>query len=248
MSSSHRLLVLSIVCLVALPGLAGGRRRAASSPGAAANPGGDCFTFGLIRAGLKASYLTTQASGNVSYTITYISDNGTQVHTTQHVTTPQATADADTILDTEIVGPLRAVRHFNVKTTTTVPILGASTVEADVNFVPSWISGPAQGWCTGATWDISPVTQTLVSTTAFGQTTSVVTTLASQGTVLSAADSITVPAGTFSCVKHRATVISGSTLSPAIAWTSREYGVTVRQDTLDQNGNVTSVTELQSIQ
>jgi hypothetical protein len=68
-----------IGCLVVLsvaPVSSGGaaRRRAAPSIPKTAAPSSDCHTFGFVTAGTKASYLSTTSNGNVTYTITWISD------------------------------------------------------------------------------------------------------------------------------------------------------------------------------
>src|SRR6185295_4010498 len=89
-SASRRLLPLfALFLLVAVPSQAQ-KRRSVRVPPPASGPIGQCHTFGLVRAGLVASYLTTGApGGNVSFIITYISDTPTQTKTTQKVTTPQ---------------------------------------------------------------------------------------------------------------------------------------------------------------
>ena len=71
---------------------------------------------------------------------------------------------------------------------------------------------------------------------------SIVTSIAAQGEVLAVADVITVPAGTFSTVKYKGVVVSGSSVQTAITWVSMQKNIVVRQDTLDGAGNVTSTT------
>jgi hypothetical protein len=230
---------------------AAARRRAAPSlpGGGGSQPGGsDCHTFALVTPGTVASYLTTTSGGNVTFTITWISDTPTQTKTTQKVTTPQATSDVETTLDGEIVGTLRALKHFYVKTTTAVPFLGNTVAEADVTFVPSLAAGPAEGWCTNATWSIPATTETIVSKSLAGQQSQIVTTIASQGKVLAVGESVTVPAGTFRTVKYLSYTVSGTGAQPAITWTSMDRSVVVKQDTLDANGAVTSSTQLTSLQ
>lgn len=220
------------------------RRRAVRSglPKAAV---GDCHTFGLVQAGLKATYHAEAPGGDADFTITYISDTPTRVHTTQDVSTAQGNATAETVVDGEIVGNLRAIKHINVEVVTIVPVLGRVTTEVDVDFVPSLASGPAAGWCVGAKWTVPPVTETIVTRSPAGTFTDVVTTIASEGEVLAVGESITVPAGTFRTVKYRSAIVTSSNaVQPAITWVSMEHNIVVKQDTLDAAGNVTSVTEL----
>jgi hypothetical protein len=223
-------------------------KRRISSPPAAPGNSGNCHTFGFVRAGLKGSYLTTSPSGNVTYTITWLSDTATQTVTTQKVTTPQATTEVETHLDGETVGPLRGLKHLYTKSTTPAPVIGSVVVEVDIDFVPSLIAGPAAGWCAGATWNVPPSTETITTKTAFGTQTQIQTTAASTGEVLAVNESITVPAGTFRTVKYRGTIVADNNAQTAITWTSMPDAIVVRQDTLDSNGNVTSTTTLQSMQ
>jgi hypothetical protein len=240
-------LLSCLIVLVAFP-VEGQRRRATrSAPGGL--PTGQCHTFGFVKAGTKATYVTVTPQGNVNFTVTYLSSSATQTKTTQAVTTPQGSADAETTIDTETINSLLATKRILTLTSTTVPVLGKLTTEVEITFTPSLTIGPSGGWCTGAKWTIPAVTQTIVTRAAMAPPqTTIVTTFQSEGEVLAVGESITVPAGTFSTVKSRGTTTSGDTVSPAITWMSMEHNVTVRQDTLDQNGNVTTTTELTAFQ
>jgi len=243
-----RLLPLfALVFLIALPSQAQKRRSVRVLP-PASSPTGQCHTFNLVRAGLVASYLTTAPSGNVTFVVTYIYDNGTQTKTTQKVTTPQGNADAETILDGEVIGSLRTLKHLNVKTTTTVPVIGKLTTTVDVTWVPSLAAGPASGWCVGATWDVAPSVQTLTATTLGAPVSTITTTAGSQGEVLAVGESITVPGGTFNTVKYKGILVTADGAQPAITWVSMADNIVVKQDTLDAAGNVTTVTQLTALQ
>ena len=248
MSRKYLAPIALAVLLVVFPAEAA-KRRSAAAPGGAAGPGpGGCHTFGLVRAGLVAGYhATTSNGGTADFEITYISDTPTKLITTQKTTTAQGTAEADTTVDGEIVGNLRGLKHIKVKGSSTVPVLGKITVETDIDFVPSLIAGPAAGWCTGAKWTVSPVTETITVKSPVSNITNTVTTIASEGEVLAVGESITVPAGTFQTVKYRGVIISGDNPKPAITWVSMADNIVVKQDTLDASGNVTSVTELTSL-
>ena len=235
------------VSLFAVAPAEAAKRRAVRSPSFVGG-NNQCHTFGLVRAGLVAGYLSNAQGGDVSFTITYISDTPTQVKTKQKVVTPQATTEVETVVDGEVVGNLRGIKHINTKGSVTVPILGKTPMEVDVDFVPSLIAGPAAGWCVGNKWTVSPVTETIVSKTAAGTQTIVVTTIASEGEVLAVGEEITVPAGKFKTVKYRGAIVSGNDVSPAITWVSMEHNIVVKQDTIDAAGNVTSVTRLMELQ
>ncbi|MEO8379303.1 MAG: hypothetical protein ABI779_06535 [Acidobacteriota bacterium] len=246
----RRLLPLLVLAVLLVSPVQAQKRRAVRSPGPTPPAGGNCHTFNYVRAGLKASYLTTQASGNATFTITYIFDNANQTKTTQVVTTAQATANAETLIDGEAFGAnLRGIKHINVKTTTQVPVLGSITLVNDINFVPSLTAGPMGGWCTGATWSVPSVTETLTTSgSPVPVPPQIITTIASTGEVLAVGESLTVPGGTFNTVKYRGALVSGTSVQTAITWVSMADNIVVRQDTLDAGGNVTSVTNLTNLQ
>jgi hypothetical protein len=229
--------------LFSVPAFAAKRRAARSAPAAAVGTGA-CHTFGLVRAGLVASYHSTAPSGDADFTITYITDTPTFTHTKQKTTTAQGTADAETRLDGEVSGNLRGLKHMNVKVSTVVPFLGAVTTEVDIDFVPTLTLGPAAGWCVGNTWSVAPVTETIVTRSPAGQQQQVVTTIGGTGEVLAVGETITVPGGTFQTVKYRGTSVSATAVETAITWVSMEHNIVVRQDTVDANGAVTSTTVL----
>lgn len=245
----RRLLVFSLLVLSLVPTAQAQRRRRAVRSGPAAPVSGQCHTFGLVQAGLVATYLTTTPGGNVNFTVTYISDAPTLTHTTQKVTTPQGNADADTILTGEIVGNLRAIKHLFVRTVSVVPVIGSFTVDVDIDFVPSLAAGPAAGWCVGNTWTTAPSVQTIMVRPSIGPPTTITNNLiASEGIVLAVGEEITVPAGKFNTVKYRGSIVgANNTVSPAITWVSMEHNIVVRQDTLDAGGSVTSVTQLMEL-
>lgn len=241
--SLKRIPLLVAVSLLIVFAAEGQKRRAVrSAPPSAV--GNDCHTFGLVQAGRIADYRAVAPSGTATFTITWISDTPTRTHTTQRTVTPQATTEVETVLDGEIVGNLRGLKHFNLKGSVIVPVLGRTPLEVDVTFVPSLLAGPAAGWCVGAKWTTAPVTETIVATTAAGSFTNVVTTIESQGEVLAVGASVTVEGGTYDTVKYRGAVISGQDVQLAITWVSMEYNVVVKQDTIDAAGNVTSTLEL----
>jgi hypothetical protein len=242
-------IALSILITAAPTASAAGRRRAAKAPAAAVTnpPPGGCHTFGFVRAGLFASYNSVAQSGNASFTITYISDTATQTRTTQRTVTAQGNADAETRLDGEVVGNLRALKHIYIKVTTVVPVLGATSIETDIDFVPSLIAGPVDGWCPGAKWTVNPSTQTVVVKSLAGTQQFVNQVIGSEGEVLAVGESVTVPGGTFNTVKYKSAIVSGNSVQPAVTWVSMEHNIVVKQDTLDASGAVTSVTELQSV-
>lgn len=225
------------------------RRRAVRSPGTSAASGGDCVTFGSPRIGMKASYLTTSPSGNVTYQVTYVSESATEARTTQKVQTPQGNADVETRMDFETVHTsfdLRALKKLNVKSTTSAAGF-PFVIETEIDFVPSMILGPVSGWCEGATWTVPATTETIRVTSIAGPQISTQTTIAFEAEVLSVDETITTPAGTFRCVKARGYQISGTNAAPTISWNSVEHYITVRQETLDASGAVSQVTELQRI-
>lgn len=246
--SIRRTLVLSLlaVCLVA-PAEAQRRRavRFITTPVA----GGQCHTFGLVAAGLKASYLSTTPSGNVTFQITYVSDTPTRAHTTQSVQAPSGNAEVVTILEGEVLGAIRTLRHVNVKTTSVVPVVGSVTTEADINYAPSLAAGPVDGWCVGNTWNttLSPSVQTVVTRPPFGPPTTITQNAASEGEVLAVGEVRTAAGRQFNTVKYRSVSRVGTSVETSVTWVSMEHNIVVRQETLDAAGNVTSVTELTAL-
>jgi len=246
----RRIVIGCLLAVLIAPVSNGAARRRAvpAKPAAPAPGGGDCHTFGLVTPGTKGTYLTTTSNGNVNFTITWISDTPTQTKTTQHVVTPQATTDVETTLDGVVSGPLRGIKHLYTKSITPVPFLGNTVVEVDIDFVPALIAGPAEGWCTNATWTVPASTETIVSKSIAGQQSNIVTTIASEGQVLAVGEVVSVPAGNFTTVKYKSYTVSGTSLQPAITWTSMDRNIVVRQDTLDGAGNVTTTTVLTALQ
>jgi len=238
-----------LLILVSLDAAAASRRRSVKAPAPAA-PTGQCVNYGSPRIGMKASYLTTSPGGNVTYQVTYLADTTTQARTTQKVQAPTGNADVETTMDFETVKAafdLRAVKHMNVKGTTSAGGF-AFTLETDINFVPSMVLGPIGGWCQGAKWSVPATTETIRVNSIAGQQLTTQTTIAYEGEVLDTNAMVTTPAGTFRCIKTKGLTPSSSSTDRTIAWNSVDYYITVRQETVDASGNVTSVTELQKIE
>ena len=244
MSSKRITLIAALLVSLAIP-VQAAKRRSVNAPGGNAQK---CHVFGLVTAGTVATYLTNAQGGDVNFEITYISETPTQLKTKQKVQTAQGNADVETVIDGEVVGNLRGIKHIKVTGKTVVPVLGTLTTETELDFVPSLISGPAEGWCTGAKWTVSPVTETITVRSPGGNFTNTVTTVASEGEVLAVGEMLSVPAGDFRTVKYRGVIIAGDNPQPAITWVSMERNVVVKQDTLDAAGNVTSVTRLMKLQ
>src|SRR5689334_17393644 len=85
MSARRLLVVAALVLFFYVPAEAQKRRSVRSNPGTPP-ASGTCHTFGLVQAGTKANYLTTAPGGDVTFTITWVSDTPTQTKTTQKVT------------------------------------------------------------------------------------------------------------------------------------------------------------------
>jgi hypothetical protein len=245
----RRMLVAALLLVVLVPPVEAAKRRSAGARGGGnPRPGGDCHVFGLVRAGTKASYLTTTSQGNVTFTITWISDAPTRTHTRQQVQTPQGNADVETVIDGEVVGTLRGMKKSVVTGSTVVPGFGTVSTTVTLEFVPSLIMGPAEGWCVGAKWDVAPVTETITTATPLGAQTQIVTTVASQGEVLAVGEVVNVTGGQYRTVKYRGVTLANNTVQPVITWVSMDHNIVVKQDTLDASGTVTSVTQLTSLQ
>jgi hypothetical protein len=250
---SMRLIALSVFTLVLAAGAEAQKMRAVRSglPSFPVPPQtGQCHTFGLVRPGLKASYLSVAPGGNATYTITWISDQPTRTETTQQVQTAQGNATAVTVIDGEIVGNLRAMKHINVKTTTAVPILGSITTTVDVDFVPSLALGPQDGWCVGKTWSVGPTRQTITSSTPGVPVQIINNDIAlSEGVVLAVNEKITVNGVEYNTVKYASWAMgANNTLQPSTTWTSTEHNVVVRQEAYDSAGNLVTTTTVTRIE
>jgi hypothetical protein len=220
------------------------RRRAVAPPSTAAPT--NCVEYKAVRPGMKASYAATAPGGNSTYTITYISDSPTETRTTQKVQTPQATADGETRLQFDKVPgatyDLRALRHLYTKVTTAVPFLGSVSVETDIDFVPSFVVGPFEGYCAGVKWTVPPSTETITVRSPAGTNVMTQTTIAAEGEVLSVDDVVKTSIGDFTCIKLKTYTIVDGKPQLTIAWNSIEHAITVKQEAYDENGNiVTSV-------
>jgi hypothetical protein len=246
--SASRLLALSFFAVLMVVSAEGRQRAVRHTPAAGVTPG-PCHTFALVRPGLKASYLSTTPNGSATYTITYISDTPTQQKTTQVVSTPQGDANAVTTIDGEVSGLLRGMKHIDISTSITLPVVGTMTTEVDIDFVPSLILGPAAGWCVGNTWSVAPVTETVVTKAPFVlPVTSITTTVGGDGEVLAVGEMVTVPAGTFRTVKYRGVTFANNTTQESITWTSMDHSIVVKQDSFDANGVNVTATQLTNLQ
>jgi hypothetical protein len=247
MSRFIRFAAIAAVALSVLPLEA--RHRAVRKTPALVAPGNPCHTFALVKPGLKATYLSTTPNGSATYTITWLSDTPTQTKTTQVVSTPQGNADAVTTIDGEVVGNLRGMKHIDVSTSITVPILGKVTTEVDVDFVPSLVLGPKDGWCVGNTWTVAPVTETITTKApVVPPVTTIVTTIGGTGEVLAVGEEVTVPAGTFRTVKYRGVTVANNTVQQSITWTSMDHSVVVKQDAIDPaTGTIVTATVLTNL-
>ncbi|HEX7809754.1 MAG TPA: hypothetical protein VF608_13550, partial [Thermoanaerobaculia bacterium] len=173
----------------------------------------------------------------------------TRTVTKQRVMAAGTTTDVDTILDGEVVGNLRGLKHINVKATTSVPIIGSLTIETDVDFVPSLIAGPSAGWCVGNTWSIPATTETVtVKSPIAPPTNTIKVTVAGTGEVLAVGETVVVPAGSFQTVKYRGVMVQDGNVQTAITWVSMEHNIVVKQDALDANGAVTTALVLTALQ
>ncbi|HEX7829737.1 MAG TPA: hypothetical protein VF787_08775 [Thermoanaerobaculia bacterium] len=243
---SRRLIVPIVIFATLMTVSAEAQKRRAVRAPSAPPPSGQCHTFGLVRTGLIASYSTVPAS---TFTVTYISDTPTRTVTKQRVMAAGTTTDVDTILDGEVVGNLRGLKHINVKATTSVPILGSLTIETDVDFVPSLIAGPSAGWCVGNTWSIPATTETVtVKSPIAPPTNTIKVTVAGTGEVLAVGETVVVPAGSFQTVKYRGVMVQDGNVQTAITWVSMEHNIVVKQDALDANGAVTTALVLTALQ
>lgn len=250
MSKVTRLFAISLLSLLVVSAAeAGPRRRAVGKTKSVAAPTGQCHTFGFVQAGRKTTYLSTTPTGSATYTITYISDTATQTKTTQVVSTPQGNANAVTTIDGEVVGNLRGMKHIDVTTTITVPVVGTLTTEIDVDFVPSLVLGPAAGWCVDETWNVAPVTETIVTKAPFvTPVTQIVTTIGGSGKVLAVGEDVVAAGRTFKTVKYRGITVANNTVQESITWTSMDYAVVVKQQAFDANGALVTDTILTAFQ
>jgi len=231
------------------------RQRGVRRPNVSPPPSGQCVSFGAVPVGHTAGYQSTTSSGSATFTVKYISDSPTQSVTQQTVQTQSITATADTTLDYETVTvsstEVRALSHLHVVATS--PTGGFTTkVTTDTDFVPSLVIGPVGEWCAGASWTVSPVNATTTvktEITGFPPTTSgptLATTVGFTGMILAVNESVTVPAGTFNTVKYEGYTITGNGAEKARTWLNVDNTIVVKQETLDDNGQVTSTTVLTS--
>lgn len=246
--------VIALLLLALATSASAQRRRTVKHPSAAApsNPTtGNCATYAPIRIGMKASYAVTADSGNITYTVTYLSDTGSRATTTQHIVTPQAVADAETTMDFENVPgaqfDLRALKRLYVKTTTVAQGF-PFVIETDIGFNPSMVLGPLGGWCAGAKWNVPATVQTITNKSMAGTQTLTQTTIAYEGEVLAVGVMVTTPAGTFRTIKSKTLQATSTAVTPTIAWNSIDHNITVRQESLDASGRVIQVTELTKLE
>jgi hypothetical protein len=208
--------------------------------------GSGCVTIPLIRAGLKATYHVT-GSGEVTRETTYVSDTTTQTVITEK-SFGAATSNMDSTFTYTVQNGLRALTH-SVSVATTNAAGFAIEIDTESTFSTPMVLGPVSNYCSGQTWAIPALTQTVTVGGTFPGPTTLINRPAATGVVTAVNESITTPAGTFLTVRyHGVQGITDPKTQSTDAWVSIADGVPVRILNLDANGATVASMELTSLQ
>jgi hypothetical protein len=140
--------------------------------------------------------------------------------------------------------------HFQVseiRVLAETTVLGfTTTVDATSTFDPDHYLGPWSRVCLNETWTTPSVTETI---TTVGLGTEVLQTESWEGSVESIDEFITVPAGTFECVRTRRIITSGPDAgSYTLAWIDTDTGNLIKQEIHHMSGTLVSNWEATSIE
>lgn len=236
---------------VYVPGVLGAPSQQQSGPTNPPPPppptGNGCVTVPHVTPGRKASYRVT---GNQSFTIetTWLTDSDTSATETSNAHTSQGDSKIDSTYTFTVQNGLRALTR-SVSNANTNAAGFAIVVTTDSTYSSPMVLGPVSNWCTDTVWSNPAITQTIVTGGTFPGPTTTVNRPAADGHVIAVNESITVAAGTFNTVHYRG--VQGRTdakVQRSNIWVSIADGVLVKEEDLDDAGNVQTVMELTSLQ
>lgn len=234
---------------VYVPGVLGAPAAQQGNPPTNPNPpaGNGCVTVPHVTPGRKASYRVT---GKESFTIetTWLTDTDTSATETSNAHTSQGDSKIDSTYTFTVQNGLRALTR-SVSNAATNAAGFAIVVTTDSTYSSPMVLGPVSTWCTDTVWSNPAITQTIVTGGTFPGPTTTVNRPAADGHVIAINESITVAAGTFNTVHYRG--VQGRTdakVQRSNIWVSIADGVLVKEEDLDDAGNVQTVMELTSLQ
>lgn len=213
---------------------------------------GECITLDFPAAGTVGTYrYSSEVDGELhefSGTATYVSATATEsiVINRQEMSIGGFTTQTESEVHEfhRILGsPQGHMELDRVETHIETSVAGFVTDEDVVStFSPAQYVGPAARVCQGETWTTPSVTETTESS-SYGTTTE--STIPYNGVIESVDDSLTVEAGTFTCVRRRTTETSGDAVGwYSINWIDRARSVLVKFEIYDSQGVLRGESEL----
>ncbi len=201
--------------------------------------GGSCITPSLVGAGTVYSFRVTAPDGVLNATTTFQSVSAT-VTTSKTDAVSAAGSTSSTTTKTIAYLPGNLIGVVSVDDSSQTPI---GTVRTLVTFSPSLVGAPGPEVCPGFTWSSPSVNISTVTSTPFGSTPASSVSVPSRGRVVSADETITVPAGTFRTYRL---FVDRDDQTTTETWLSHDGGLAIRQ--IDVTSKGTQTTEATSIQ
>jgi hypothetical protein len=206
-----------------------------------------CVTIPHIATGRVASYRVT---GNQAFTMetTWHTDTDTSATETSLTHTSSGDSTIDSTYTYTVQNGLRALTHSVSSAATNAGGFNI-VVTLDSTFSSPMILGPVSSWCSDSKWNNPAIVHTVVTSGTFPGPTTTINRPAAEGQVIAVNESITVAAGTFNTVHFRG--VQGRTdanVQKSNIWMSISDGVLVKEEDLDDAGNVQTVVELTHLQ
>jgi len=217
-------------------------------PPSASNSGGQCVNVPFIHAGTKATYRNTDSSGVWTMITTVSADSATQRLQNDQAFTSGGNSVIDSTFTLVAQNGLRLLTHaFSTATTSAAgfPIV----VTTDSTFNPNMVLGPLSQYCAGAAFSIPATVHTVVVGGTVPGPTQTINRPAATGSVIAVNQVVSVAGGTFNTVEyHGIADRTDANVQSSNLWVSIADGIMIKQQNLDNNGNVVGTVELTNLQ
>lgn len=192
-------------------------------------PAGECIRPTLPKAGTVYDFRLTGPDGETTSRTTFLSVTDTVATSRTDSTSGGTTTRSDTTSTISYL-PGDLVGVVSVDTAAQTQI---GTVRTVVAYGPAWVSGPGPNVCPGVTWTSPSTPFTTTTTTPYGSSSQGGASVPSRGRVVSTAETITVPAGTFPTYR---VFVERDDQTTTETWLSHEYGLAIRQVDVTSKG------------
>lgn len=205
----------------------------------AATPSGSCSRATLPMVGTVYSFRVTAPDGVLNATTTFLSVSDT-VSTSRTEATSAVGSTVSTATKTIAYLPGNLVGVVSVDDSSQTPV---GTIRTLVTFSPTLVGGPGPDICPAFTWTSPSVSISTSTTTPYGGSTVTTASVPARGRVVSADETITVPAGTFRTYR---TFVERDDNTTTETWFAYDSALAVKQiDVTSKGTQTTEATKLQ---